>query len=68
MGERTINAHTGHNRSTVTTGGTTNLINIISVLNISSYPTQFTLIKYTSANINGAEGEFTFGNRLHTLK
>lgn len=44
--------------TTLATGGFTNLIDLVSVGTITSYPTQFTIIKYSGA-IGGAG--FTFG-------
>lgn len=45
----------------LTTGGTTNLIDIASIGNITSYPAQFTILKYTGA-IGGAGFNFGLGN------
>jgi fibronectin-binding autotransporter adhesin len=47
--------------ATLTTGGATNLIDLISVGTITSYPTQFTIIKY-SGSIAGAGFNFALGD------
>jgi len=52
------NANTNSVVTTLTTGGSTNRINIASLPAITSYPTQFTLLKYSGA-IGGAG--FNFG-------
>ncbi len=47
--------------TSLTTGGSSNLIDIASVGTISSYPAQFTIIKYGGA-IGGAGFNFSLGN------
>ncbi len=46
--------------TSLTTGGTTNLLDITSIQNVASYPAQFTVIKYTGT-INGAGFNFGLG-------
>src|SRR4029453_12413566 len=47
--------------TTLSTGGVTNLIDLISVGTITSYPTQFTIIKYSGA-IGGVGFNFGLGD------
>jgi autotransporter-associated beta strand protein len=46
--------------TTLTTGSPTNFINILSVAGVTSYPTQFTIIKY-SGSVGGAGFNFGIG-------
>ncbi|HEV2328059.1 MAG TPA: autotransporter-associated beta strand repeat-containing protein, partial [Verrucomicrobiae bacterium] len=47
--------------TSLTTGGTTNIINIASVAGVTGYPAQFTLIQYTGS-LNGAGNNFGIGS------
>jgi fibronectin-binding autotransporter adhesin len=46
----------------LTTGGATNYVNIVGFPAISSYPTQFVILRYTSGTIGGAGNNFGIGS------